>query len=867
VSDSFERLKAALADRYAVEREIGRGGMATVYLAQDLKHRRRVAIKVLPPELAAALGPERFLREIEVAARLQHPHILPLLDSGDADGLLYYVMPYVEGQSLRDRLTKEGELPVGEAVQILHDVVDALTEAHAHGVIHRDIKPENILLRGRHALVTDFGVAKAVSEATDQARLTTDGMALGTPMYMAPEQAVGDTAMDHRADIYAVGAVAYELLAGRPVFLGNTAQQILSAHIAEAPQPVTQHRETVPSTLAHVVMRCLEKKPADRFQTANELLAQLHAFATSTPVTPTQTPPIVGGKRVPSWAKAVGAVAVVAVAGGLWLSGVGRGTDRNAGPAGAGAAADLKRLFVMPLDNVTADSALAVWSVLAAEWIGNAIDRARPVPVVPATAVRDAIAALGDRVSVDSVAGRVAASYAVAGTLARTGNQLRFQLELLDTRTGDRLRALDPVTGPVDSVDVLVARLSNIAAAGVVATLDPDAPPWFENTSALPPSIAAYEQYLVQVDLFCRDRYEESIEVGNEVLRLAPDFYWAIGYLGGAYGNLGHDVIADSLVKVRESMLPNMTTVERAQTDWYAGVRYSDRERSVRGADEMFRLAPTALGYLAAKASFETGRASEALERDLATDVTLPCWRNRAQLWRDLSSGYHVLGRYQEELGIVRDGLERFPGDRTLTNDEARAFAGMDQVERVDSVARAMDALPQQPGVDPDLPLVLAGLELRAHGHADAGARMLNEAIARYEARPPEEDRYDRARTYYWAGRWADAEPIFAELVQDEPDDWDYLGFYGATLARQGRVEDAEAVSRTLGAMHLPWLRGRHIFGQVLIAAALDRNDEAITLLQRAFAQYYPFGTYLHIEPTFEDLRKDPRWMALVTAR
>ncbi|NIM47645.1 MAG: protein kinase [Gemmatimonadales bacterium] len=185
MEDLVARLNSALADRYAIERELGSGGMATVYLAEDLKHHRKVALKVLRPELAAALGPERFLQEIEIAAQLQHPHILPLYDSGEADGFLFFVMPYVEGLSLRDKLAKEGELPIADAVRILRDVVDALTEAHAHGVVHRDIKPENILLRGRHALVTDFGVAKAVSEATGREKLTTAGVALGTPAYMA----------------------------------------------------------------------------------------------------------------------------------------------------------------------------------------------------------------------------------------------------------------------------------------------------------------------------------------------------------------------------------------------------------------------------------------------------------------------------------------------------------------------------------------------------------------------------------------------------------------------------------------------------------------------------------------------------------
>ena len=316
MSEITERLKAALADHYTIEREVGAGGMATVYLAEDLKHHRKVAVKVLRPELAATLGPERFVREIEIAARLTHPHILPLHDSGEADGFLFYVMPYIEGESLRERLNRDRELPVGDAVRILRDVVDALTEAHSRGLVHRDIKPENVLLRGRHALVADFGVAKAVSEATGRQELTTAGVALGTPAYMAPEQASAAPNLDHRVDIYAVGVMAYEMLSGQPPFHGSTAQQVLAAHMTEAPTPVTQHRDAVPRDLASLVMRCLEKRPADRWQTTEDLLHPLEALATpSGGVTPTQTQPLaaISKAKHPLAAVVVSAAAVVAV--------------------------------------------------------------------------------------------------------------------------------------------------------------------------------------------------------------------------------------------------------------------------------------------------------------------------------------------------------------------------------------------------------------------------------------------------------------------------------------------------------------------------------------------------------------------------
>jgi serine/threonine-protein kinase len=293
VTDNIGRLKAALADRYRIERELGQGGMATVYLAQDIKHDRKVAVKVLRPELAASLGSERFLREIRIAAQLSHPHILPLHDSGEADGFLFYVMPYVDGESLRGRLDRLGELSVPETAKILREVADGLAYAHERGVVHRDIKPDNVLLSGRHALVTDFGVAKAVSEATGRHSLTTAGIALGTPSYMAPEQAAADPHTDHRVDIYAFGVMAYEMLTGRPPFVAPTAQEVLAAHVTKTAESVGALRPSCPPLLVQMVMRCLEKKPADRPQSAEELLPVLEIVATpSGGTTPTSTRPI-----------------------------------------------------------------------------------------------------------------------------------------------------------------------------------------------------------------------------------------------------------------------------------------------------------------------------------------------------------------------------------------------------------------------------------------------------------------------------------------------------------------------------------------------------------------------------------------------
>jgi eukaryotic-like serine/threonine-protein kinase len=275
MTDVLGRLTAALADRYVIARELGAGGMATVYLAHDVRHDRPVALKVLRPELASILGAERFLSEIKTTANLQHPHILSLFDSGEADGLVFYVMPYVEGESLRERLARHKQLPVEEALRIAREVADALAYAHARGVIHRDIKPENIMLAGGHALVADFGIALAVSRSEGGTRLTETGMSLGTPHYMSPEQAMGEKDLTPAADVYALGCVLYEMLAGEPPFTGPTAQAIIARVMTEEPRSLTLQRRTVPEHVEAAALGALAKLPADRFATAAEFAAAL----------------------------------------------------------------------------------------------------------------------------------------------------------------------------------------------------------------------------------------------------------------------------------------------------------------------------------------------------------------------------------------------------------------------------------------------------------------------------------------------------------------------------------------------------------------------------------------------------------------
>src|SRR6058998_1426605 len=313
------RLTTALANRYRIERELGEGGMATVYLAYDVRHDRHVALKELRPELAAVIGSDRFLKEIKVTAHLQHPHILGLIDSGEADGLLYYVMPFVEGQSLRDRLNHEKQLPIEDAVRITREVASALDYAHRHGVIHRDIKPENILLHEGQALVADFGIALALENAAGE-RLTGTGISLGTPQYMSPEQVTGEARLDARTDEYSLACVLYEMLAGQPPHTAPTVQSMIAKIVSEEPRPITIFRGRVPAHIAGALAQALAKLPADRFDTVREFSESLDRR--EIPVAP---PGVARASAVMFprwivWAAALVLVALGAVAMAKWLT-------------------------------------------------------------------------------------------------------------------------------------------------------------------------------------------------------------------------------------------------------------------------------------------------------------------------------------------------------------------------------------------------------------------------------------------------------------------------------------------------------------------------------------------------------------------
>jgi TolB-like protein/tRNA A-37 threonylcarbamoyl transferase component Bud32 len=479
---AIDRLTTALADQYIIKREIGAGGMASVYLAEDLKHRREVAVKVLRPELSASLGLDRFVREIEIAAKLTHPHILMLIDSGQADEFLYYVMPFVDGESLRERLGREGRLPVPDAVRITEQVASALSYAHERGVIHRDIKPENILCTGNHAIVADFGIARAV-EAAGVEKLTGTGIAVGTPAYMSPEQALGDTNVDGRSDVYALGCVVYEMVGGRAPFEGATPQALLAKHAVESAPSLNTIDPTIPLFVERAVARALAKEPEQRFSTPNEFAATL---ASETVV------PRVGRRR----------------------------------------------LAVLPPVNITGDPEQAFLVLGLHEALISRLGQGN-VAVLARTSVMQyqrtekPVREICKELSVEAV---------VESSIFRAGDAVGIQARLIDGNTEEGLWS-GSYDGEISNVLALYRDVSGSIAGEIHGTMKPAATAAKREAAAVDP--AAYEFYMrgrIHQQSFNPQDFDRALQYYEASLKLAPDYapaYSGIALIWGSRTVLG----------------------------------------------------------------------------------------------------------------------------------------------------------------------------------------------------------------------------------------------------------------------------------------------------------------------------------------
>jgi len=862
--DVEERLKAALADRYEIQRKIGEGGMAKVFLARDLKHDRKVAVKELRPELSAAVGSERFLREIKITAGLNHPHILPLLDSGEADGCLYYVMPYVDGESLRERLTREKQLPLEDALQILEEVAGALGHAHGLGVIHRDIKPENILLSGGTALIADFGIAKAI-DARGSEHLTETGLAVGTPAYMSPEQAGGED-VDGRSDIYSLACVAYELLGGQPPFTGPSPQAILARHSVDPVPPLRTIRPRAPRGATDAIEKALAKVPADRFTTAEEFGNALRVAG--------EGPGLLGLGQAPAarrWLMA-GAAAVLAVVAvfSAWLN--------LSAPAGT------PRLLVLPFENLGPQEddyfTAGITEVVTVRLAGisglGVISRNAAMQYANTSLTPSEI---GQALGVD---------YILAGSVQRErsgddGGRVRITPHLIKTADDTNVWAevYDDLMSGVFALQSDIAE--RVASVLQVTVLEPERR---QLQAPLTQVSQAYELYLTALG-YSGIRAEESsvgVQLLEQAVRLDSTFAAAYALLGNYHSAAvlyGFDRTPERLAMAKAAVdraleiSPDLPAAHRS-----LGLYYLRGHRDYERALQEFTLAAEGLpndDALLTDIAFLQRRQGAVSEAALALERAAVLNPRSFGLRWQLGLTLGMLGRYQEAASHFEESLTLGPDSR-----EAHVMGALNYLAWDGDGKRARATLERMPeGVDPERQAVFGWYEI----HSAEGT--YGEFLEWLDRCPVEVFHYQqdlmpksglRAMTYRRmgdaakAGAYADSARAWLEgQLEASPNDprlHKSLGLMHAVLGnreqavREGeRAVELEPVARdaVVGPFH------EMALAEILVmvgehGAALERLDHLLSVA----GGFVVSPARLRSDPRWEPLRGHPGFQALL---
>ncbi|MGH7594165.1 MAG: protein kinase domain-containing protein [Gemmatimonadales bacterium] len=661
--DVRHRLQSALADRYTVEREVGRGGMATVYLAHDIKHDRNVALKVLHAELAATLGAERFLREIQIAARLQHPHILPLYDSGQADSLLYYVMPFVEGESLRDRMVREKQFSVEAAVRIGQDVAAALDYAHRHGVVHRDIKPENVMLHEGEAIVTDFGIAKAVSVAVGES-LTQIGMAVGTPAYMSPEQASGEREPDGRSDIYSLGCVLYEMLTGVAPFTGSTVQALITKRFIESAPAVRDTRAGVPVELESVVRKTLARDPDERYATAAHLVQAL------------MSPKIL--------------------------------TPANATPLVTTAFSARKSIAVLPFVDMSPERDQDYFCEGIAEEIINALSKIEALQVASRTS---SFAFRGKNEDIGDIGKKLKVGTMLEGSVRKAGNRLRVTADLVNINDGFHLWS-ERYDRDLEDVFAIQDEIAGNIVKALRVVLSDDEKRVIEKVRT--DNVQAYDYYLRGRQFFHqwrRKAIEHARRMFERAIEIDPNYALALAGIADCCSfiytywdaSATHLEQADAASRKALQLAPELAEVHTSRGLALAFARrYEEAEQAFKSA---IRLDPSLFEahYFYARALLQQGRLAEAA-RSFEEAARLRPDDYQAPIFLEMA--YRSLGRDADAEAVRRAGLQAFERHIELNPEDSRALnlgAGlMAAMPGADSRAKALDWNERALAVDPE---------------------------------------------------------------------------------------------------------------------------------------------------------------------
>src|SRR5438477_479082 len=867
--DVLDTLRASLAPHYDVEREIGAGGMARVFLAVEQHPHRRVAIKVLDPQVSTRLLRERFIREVDLSSNLSHPHIVPIFSAGEVDGLFYYVMPYVEGESLRHRLLEERTLPLETALHIARDVADALAFAHARGIIHRDIKPENILLSGNHAIVADFGIARAIS-AAGSLTLTQAGQPIGSPGYMSPEQAMALGDLDARTDLYSLGCVLFEMLAGESPAASMTERRVHNWTRLEASAAMKRADAGVARAVKHAISRALAPLPDDRFPTVTEFATALGGSPHRTSV-PTRG--VFASRRGRRVAVALGVVlAVVGVGAAVRLL------------RSSGWHLNDRRVVVAVIENHTGDPTLDNVGHMAADWVTQGLAQTGLVEVVPSVSVMSSSRTPGghgpghlDAVGIQTLGRETGAGTVVSGAYYRQADSIRFQVQISAAKDGTVLRALDPVAGPISQPLGAVDALRQRVMAALATLFDSRLSRW-ATVASQPPNFQAYQEFIAGLDRFVQFDMRGAIAHFERAAAVDTTFRLPLIFAANAHMNLGEFAAAESTGHALERHVGRFAPLDRSYLAVVLATCRGDGPEALRAARAMAALAPGSEALcLVAEAAMALNRPREAVDALVALGPDRGFTRGWWVYWSDLTSALHLVGDHRRELQAALEGLRRFPDNSQILATQVRALAALGRLEEMRrGVAASMNLPPMQGWAAADV-LLLAAVELRAHGHPAAADTLLAQARDWLAARPPaeaasEEHEVRVALVAYTAGRLADARRAFERLAAragsgrsvavgdvavmgDAWDQIDYLGYVGAVAARQGNRDQALRVAQTLERVTRPYLFGRPTVWRARIEALLGEREVAVALLREAFAKGYPHAHALHTDLAFESLR------------
>jgi tetratricopeptide (TPR) repeat protein len=818
--------------------------MATVYLATDLKHGRPVAFKVLRPDLAASLGSDRFLREIRLTARLDHPHILPVLDSGEAAGQLWYTMPYVRGESLRDRLRREVQLPVEVAVDLTRQVASALDYAHGAGVVHRDLKPENVLVADGQARVADFGVAKAVA-GSDDGNLTETGLAVGTPAYMSPEQASGGQ-VDARSDIYTLGCVVYEMLAGEPPFTGPNLQAITMKRLTDPVPSVRRVREVVPPGVDRALTRALARLPADRYGTAGEFVHELVTPAVPEPKT----------ERRPEGFRRrhilIGSAFALVLLLGLAIP-FARARRPSLEP---------RRVVVAPLENRTGDPALDVVAAMAADWVRRGLLETGLIDVATPPAPADASPPREGLARAVALAEAAAAGSAVVGSMYRRNDSLEFHADVIDVNRNEIARSLAPAGGaassPLEAIEVLRQRVM----AGLATVVDPASAGSWPRTASQPPTFEAYRAYMEARTIYDRGDPVGALSGYFRAAKLDSTFTMPLASATTTLLILDRCATVDSIADVLAARVRQVAPYDQHWVARKVAECRGDRAAQYREARELLHLNPLSESATVslAQAATAVGRPREALGLLEPPDDEGRAAHSEWRYFATMAAVLHLLGNHPQELKVSERGRRQHPGQHFMLWSEVRALAALGRTGDLQARLDESVALPAQTFPTPGSIMLVAAQELEAHGRADEARAVWEQAVAWVQRHPHPEHLSPTRRAipvavFYGAGRLRQADSAAQALAKQYPERPESQAWLGFLAARQGKRVEAERIAARLATRKGPYLRGHHTIGRAAIAAALGQRDSAVILLQHSLEEGQEYSIELHVNPWFASLR------------